>query len=223
MAGFNKKKNGKKSTKHNNKKKHNKKAFEDNTETNAPTATTAATAAEAAIAAATVNTAAAKRAMRRSIKEIVDSLAADKALPDHLLALQYTPTLLELFDQHLALVAEQCQAHESLVQDRGSKDTDAYLHAVFLTSQAERAQLEQAAVKRRIRRYHLSLGGPAKAAELIAEAIKAAAPNVKEKIEGLEVKFAAKVAAGRLQVEATKLRVSRYLAEKKEWEKSQSK
>ncbi|KAK8065246.1 hypothetical protein PG997_011993 [Apiospora hydei] len=195
MAGFNKKKNGKKGTKHNPKKKPTKKSVEaNNTKTNVPSA--AATAAEAAIAAATpskllpllpppppndehkpeeqdpnkpkLKLSTIKKALRRSVKQILSTLATDAATADPVLALQYPPTLLELHAQHLALIAEQVQVLETLAgaqttntNNANKVDPDAYLGFVFLTSQVERAQLEHAALKRRIRRYRLSLGGPA--------------------------------------------------------------
>ncbi|KAK7967851.1 uncharacterized protein PG986_002128 [Apiospora aurea] len=188
MAGFNKKKkNGKKGTKHATNKKPTKESVEDdNAKTNAPSAAATAAEAGATLEAATAAAASppsdehtqeeqdpnkpalklstAKKALRRSVKQILATLAADAATPDPVLALQYPPTLLELHAQHLALIADQVRVLEALAgaqTTNANKDPDAYLGFVYLTSQVERAQLEHAALQRRIRRYRLSLGGPA--------------------------------------------------------------
>ncbi|KAK7911457.1 hypothetical protein PG985_013938 [Apiospora marii] len=238
MAGFNKKKNNKKGAKGQKKNGNKKDEIKDDVPVSAATNTT--TLADAPAPAAeqhkqrqyltAAEFAADREELTQELQKILNSLAEQKAWPDSVLAALHSPELHELFAQHVALLRDEAKVFEGM-EECGDGGDASYLNAVLLTSLAERALMEHAALKRRVRRYNYVHPPPppppkegeqhGEGRELSEEATAFLSKHRSTQAE-LQVQLAAKLESAQLNLDATKRHVSGYRAQK-ELEKAQSK
>lgn len=170
-----------------------------------------------------------RKEVTQELQKVLDGLSEQKSWPDSVLAALHSPELHELFAQHTVLLRDEAKVFESLEEsniDSSSAAYDSYLSAVTLTSLAERALMEHAAVKRRVRRYNYAHPPPKEGEqdgrELGEEAAALISKHRSTQAE-MQVQLAAKLEENQLNLDATKRHVAGYLAQKKELEKAQSK